>query len=212
MECILIIEDNKNVRQTLKDILSAQQYMVFDEPNGRLGIARALETNPDLILCDVMMPEMNGFETLKAIRKVKGLSMVPFIFLTAKVDHEAFRNGMNLGADDFLTKPFNVEELLKVVKLRLDKAHKNQAAYQVQIEQLKLRLEDQNQKIRQYAFFNSHELRAPVARILGLMDLLLNNYIKTGEISDGSVLTMLQDSCSELDALVLEISQILQRE
>ena len=148
MERILIIEDDKNVRQTLKDILSTQRYSVFDEPNGHLGIARALETNPDLILCDVMMPEMNGFETLQAIRKVKGLSGVPFIFLTAKVEREAFRNGMNLGADDFLTKPFNVEELLKVVKLRLDKAQKNQAAYEAQIEQLKFRLEGQNQKIR----------------------------------------------------------------
>jgi CheY-like chemotaxis protein len=121
MKKILLIEDNAEMRENISEILELANYQVESAENGKIGIERARNFLPDLILCDVMMPELDGFGVLHALGKDASTSSIPFIFLTAKADKLDFRKGMNLGADDYLTKPFDDAELLNVIELRLKK-------------------------------------------------------------------------------------------
>jgi len=121
MKKILLIEDNLEMRENTAEILELTNYHVITAENGKIGIEKAREHMPDLIVCDIMMPEMDGYGVLYAVSKIPSLSGVPFIFLTAKADKSDFRKGMNMGADDYLTKPFNDMELLQAVETRLNK-------------------------------------------------------------------------------------------
>lgn len=121
MKRILIIEDNAEVRENLVEILELYGYAVEEAENGVLGVEKALAAPPDLILCDVMMPELDGYGVLKILSQKEATMAVPFIFLTAKAEKEDLRRGMNLGADDYLTKPIYKDELLEVVEHRLAK-------------------------------------------------------------------------------------------
>ena len=147
MNKILIIEDEKNIRDTIMEILELNNYEIATAENGLIGIAKALQFKPDLIVCDVMMPEMDGFETLKNIRSINEISNTPFVFLTAKTENRDFREGMNSGADDFLNKPFNTQELLKVIKLRIAKSNQAKELFVQEINSLKEEVENlQNSK------------------------------------------------------------------
>lgn len=118
---ILIIDDEVNISETLADILELSGFEVKVAFTGEDGLSVAVKEKPDLILCDVMMPEMSGYEVLEAIRNHHRTMQVPFIFLTAKDHTQDFREGMNLGADDYLTKPVETQTLLSTVKNRLNK-------------------------------------------------------------------------------------------
>ncbi len=122
MTKILLIEDNKDVCENTADILELSNYEVATAENGKVGIEKVKTVKPDLILCDIMMPVMDGYEVLEELSKEVETARIPFIFLTAKVDKSDFRKGMNLGADDYLTKPFEEHELLEAVTSRLKKA------------------------------------------------------------------------------------------
>ncbi|MEM1219085.1 MAG: response regulator [Bacteroidota bacterium] len=124
MKKILIIEDNQEVRENLEEILELYGYQTIGALNGKLGVEQALVHQPDLILCDVMMPELDGFGVLNILSRKVETAGIPFIFLTAKSEKEDFRRGMNLGADDYITKPFYKDELLQVVETRLAKAER----------------------------------------------------------------------------------------
>ncbi|MEO0733694.1 MAG: response regulator [Bacteroidota bacterium] len=119
---ILVIEDNEDVRENLAEILTLYGFEVAEAANGLLGVKAALDHPPALILCDVMMPELDGFGVLNLLMENERIAGIPFVFLTAKTEREDVRRGMNLGADDYLTKPFYKDELLRVVKARLKKA------------------------------------------------------------------------------------------
>jgi CRP-like cAMP-binding protein/CheY-like chemotaxis protein len=121
MSRILVIEDNEEVRENLMEILSLSGYEVAGAPDGKEGVEAALLDTPDLILCDIMMPVLDGFGVLNILSKKPQTSAVPFIFLTAKTEKEDLRRGMNLGADDYITKPFYKDELLQVIETRLRK-------------------------------------------------------------------------------------------
>jgi DNA-binding response OmpR family regulator len=121
MKKILLIEDDYALRSIVKDLLEANNYKIFTASDGIEGIQLAKEILPDLIICDVMMPKLNGFEVINNLRKDSILSFIPFIFLTAKTELNDFREGMELGADDYITKPFRASGLLKVVEIRLAK-------------------------------------------------------------------------------------------
>ena len=124
MKKILIIEDNDEVRENLEEILDLYGYDTTTAENGKVGIEKAITNPPDLILCDIMMPELDGFGTLNILSKKPATADIPFVFLTAKSEKEDFRRGMNLGADDYVTKPFYKDELLQVIETRLKKSER----------------------------------------------------------------------------------------
>ena len=118
---ILIIEDNKDVRENISEILSLSGYDTLTASNGKEGVEAALKMQPDLILCDIMMPELDGYGVLRILSKNQASASIPFIFLTAKTEMTDMRRGMTLGADDYITKPFDDVELLDTIEVRLQK-------------------------------------------------------------------------------------------
>lgn len=118
---ILIIEDQEEVRENISELLELSNYHPITANNGKDGIRKALEAMPDLILCDIMMPEMDGYEVLYLVSKNPDTASIPFIFLTARSEKSDFRRGMNMGADDYITKPFEEMELLGAIERRLSK-------------------------------------------------------------------------------------------
>ena len=121
MRKILLIEDETSVRENLLDLLEAEGFETITAANGKVGIDLALSQAPDLILCDLMMPELDGYGVLQKLRQEALTATTPFIFLTAKSTRMDFRQGMDLGADDYLTKPFTRAELLSAINSRLNK-------------------------------------------------------------------------------------------
>lgn len=119
---ILIIEDNAEVRDNVAEILELSNYDVLTAENGKTGVQIASKEHPDLIICDVMMPELDGFGVLHILSKNPKTASIPFIFLTAKAEKADLRKGMNLGADDYITKPFDDAELLDAIEIRLRKS------------------------------------------------------------------------------------------
>lgn len=119
---ILIIEDQAPMRRNVALMLQLEGYKTCVAENGRVGIEVARQETPDLILCDVMMPELDGYGVVQALREDPNFATTPFIFLTAKSDRADIRQGMNIGADDYLTKPVVREDLLAAIQTRLAKA------------------------------------------------------------------------------------------
>jgi len=128
MKKVLIIEDNLEVRENLSEILSLSGYQTTIAENGKIGVEKALADRPDLILCDVMMPELDGFGVLHILSKHALTADVPFIFLTAMAEKDDFRKGMSLGADDYIVKPFDDTLLLQTIEARLKKNERLRAA------------------------------------------------------------------------------------
>ncbi|MCD6019210.1 MAG: transcriptional regulator, Crp/Fnr family [Bacteroidetes bacterium] len=118
---ILLIEDNQDVRENTAEILTLAQYQVITAVNGKEGVEKAQKEKPDLIICDIMMPVLDGHGTLHLLSKNEETAGIPFIFLTAKAERGDFRKGMEMGADDYLTKPFDDVELLNAIESRLKK-------------------------------------------------------------------------------------------
>ena len=121
MTTILLIEDNDLIRNNTAEILELTGYTVHTAENGKIGVEKALAHKPDLVICDIMMPVLDGYGVLHIFTKNPGLVGVPFIFLSAKTERSDFRKGMELGADDYLTKPFDESELLSAIEGRLSR-------------------------------------------------------------------------------------------
>jgi DNA-binding response OmpR family regulator len=122
MKKILVIEDNAGIRENIAEILELANYKVFTAENGKNGIEIALHEKPDLILCDVMMPQLDGYGVLHLLHKNPAVRNTPFIFMSAKAERAEMRKGMELGADDYITKPFEKTELLQAIECRLKRA------------------------------------------------------------------------------------------
>ncbi len=122
MKTILLIEDDRALRENTEELLELSGYSVLTASNGKIGIETAKENMPDIIICDIMMPEADGYEVLENLSTNEKTKQIPFIFLSAKTEHKEIRKGMDLGADDYLTKPFEEEDLLSAVESRLAKA------------------------------------------------------------------------------------------
>jgi CRP-like cAMP-binding protein/CheY-like chemotaxis protein len=130
MKKILLIEDNLEVRENTQEILMLANYQVITAENGKIGVELAQKENPDLIICDIMMPELDGYGVLHILSKKSETANIPFIFLTAKTEKSDIRRGMNLGADDYLTKPFDDTDLLNAIEARLKKNEMLQKQYE----------------------------------------------------------------------------------
>jgi DNA-binding NarL/FixJ family response regulator len=122
MKKILVIEDEPDMRRNLTTILRLERFLPLPAENGRVGLEIARKERPDLILCDVMMPELDGYGVITALRAHADTASIPFIFLTAKGEKPDIRAGMNLGADDYLTKPVAKNDLLSAISSRLERA------------------------------------------------------------------------------------------
>ena len=119
---VLLIEDDTVVRENTAELLELSNYQVITAPNGKLGVISAVSSLPDIILCDIMMPEMDGYSVLEALSKNPDTKHIPFVFLSAKTEHKDIRKGMDMGADDYLTKPFEENDLLSAIESRLAKS------------------------------------------------------------------------------------------
>ncbi|OLP19999.1 hybrid sensor histidine kinase/response regulator [Leptolyngbya sp. 'hensonii'] len=166
MKKILVIEDEKAVRDSILDILDAEGFYAAGAENGQVGVELASQLQPNLILCDVMMPELDGYGVLRQLRLNPQTETIPFIFLTAKVERSDIRQGMTLGADDYLPKPFTHAELLQAITTRLNK----QEAIVSQSEQ---RLDDLRQSI---SFALPRALTSPLGVITHLSSDLIEEY------------------------------------
>ena len=122
MKKIVLIEDNKDMRENIAEILELSNYKVFPAPNGKKGVELVQKEKPDLIICDIMMPVLDGYGVLHILSKSEETASIPFIFLTAKAERSELRKGMEMGADDYVTKPFDDIELLNAIESRLRKA------------------------------------------------------------------------------------------
>lgn len=122
MKTILLIEDDRALRENTEELLELSGYSVMTAPNGKIGIELAKENLPNIIICDIMMPVVDGYGVLENLTADEKTKQIPFIFLSAKTEHKEIRKGMNLGADDYLTKPFEEEDLISAVESRLAKA------------------------------------------------------------------------------------------
>lgn len=174
MARILVIEDEDAIRENIVETLRLNDFEVSSASNGEDGIQVALQYEPHLILCDIMMNGMNGYGVLDAVRRSDSLSLTPFIFLTAKSDRASMRYGMELGADDYIPKPFTTNELLSAINTRLERF--------VEVE------EHANQELRktkqQLAHVISHELRTPLTSINMSIQLMSQqlDYLSTDDI------------------------------
>ncbi|WP_395626286.1 response regulator [Daejeonella sp.] len=134
---ILIIEDNNDIRESSMEILELAGYEVLQAENGKIGVELAQQHLPDMILCDIMMPELDGYGVLYLLSKNQNTENIPFIFLTAKTERADMRKGMEMGADDYLTKPFDDLELLNTIESRFHKHQKLESFYSQSFESLK---------------------------------------------------------------------------
>src|ERR1700744_5426251 len=133
---VLIIEDNNDIRENVVEILELAGYTVFAANNGKAGVDLALKNMPDIILCDIMMPELDGYGVLYMLNKNPQMAAIPFIFLTAKAERVDLRKGMEMGADDYLTKPFDDIELLNAIESRLKKKEQQEQFYSRSLDNL----------------------------------------------------------------------------
>ncbi|NES97292.1 MAG: hybrid sensor histidine kinase/response regulator [Desertifilum sp. SIO1I2] len=177
---ILVIEDEDAIRENLIDLLEISNFEALSADNGKTGLELATQLCPDLILCDVMMPEMDGYEVLAHLRSHPHTATIPFIFLSAKADRPDLRQGMNLGADDYLTKPYTPDEILGAIASRLEKHQQVQNNLQTKLNELRSNI----------AYSLPHEFRTPLNSILGFSELLVRHPEKLNptdiqEMADG---------------------------
>lgn len=149
MKKVLIIEDEMEFRKSVSDMLRYENFKVLTAENGIKGLELAKKECPDVILCDIMMPELNGYEVLKNLNKKCAPLPVPFIFLTALNRRKNYRQGMELGADDYLTKPFTREELLEAISSRLEKYIKIESYIDRKITEIEARVESKIKALQQ---------------------------------------------------------------
>lgn len=211
MTKILVIEDDKSVRYNLVEMLMAEEFTAMGAPNGRQGVELAKKEQPDLIICDIMMPQMDGYSVLIQLREDPNTAKIPFIFLTAKADRTDLRLGMELGADDYLTKPFTRDELIAAIAIRLEKHAAMLQEYQSEQRRTQA-LQKQMQELRQVLDTKedllqklSQELRDPLSNINMAIHMLKNS--PEGEARE-RYLQVLQEECAREIALLNQVSNL----
>lgn len=199
---VLVIEDEEDVRLNIVEILESGGFESIDAADGRVGLALAQSERPDLIICDIRMPDLDGYDVLAAIRQNPATATLPFIFLTAKTDHSDQRYGMNLGADDYLTKPFRRVELLETINARLRK-HSSLKQLEGQILELQAHSSERSDMLNTI----THDLRAPLTTIkvaLQMMETLPDNRPQYMEIAF--------NACQQGDELIQNLLDLYQLE
>ncbi len=189
---ILVLEDELNIRENIVELLEDEGYCVFNAENGEAGVALAIEHLPDIIISDVMMPVLDGYGVLKAVRAHEPLATTPFIFLSAKADKPDFRIGMELGADDYLTKPFTQQELLQAIASRLSRQTLNKGEAEKKLDDLR----------KNISYALPHELRTPLGGIIGPAKMMLDSMDKLSKEDIREFLLIIHQSGERLHRLI----------
>jgi CRP-like cAMP-binding protein/CheY-like chemotaxis protein len=192
-ECILIIDDEDIIRGVAAKILKNAGYNIIQANNGKTGVSLASQMKPDLILCDIMMPELDGFDVLQLLSKSPETAIIPFVFLTAKTEQMDFRKGMEMGADDYIIKPFNQKELLNAIEGRLKKNEIRKVSFTKALKNLEnLANNSKDEKAELKALIASRKIRQVKKKQILYYDgdqptgiyLILDGCIKTIKFSD----------------------------
>lgn len=193
---ILVIEDEEPIRENIVETLKLNKFDVMSAACGEDGVALASEHQPELILCDIMMNGMDGYEVLNSVRSTSHIALTPFIFLTAKSDRASMRYGMELGADDYIPKPFTTEELLRAINTRVDRF----------VEVSDQANESLTRTKKQLAHVISHELRTPLTSINMAVQLMSQqlDFLSTDDIYD--LVDTLGNGTNRLNRLVEQMS------
>lgn len=191
---ILIIDDDDMMRGAVAATLSSSDYEIIESRDGKDGLEQARSRMPDLIVCDINMPQLDGFELLQELRKSENLSNIPLIFLTGQTSKEDLRKGMMLGAEDYLTKPVLADELLHVVEVRLKKRESLQRQMQTKLEELQ----------KSISLSLPHEFRTPLTGILGFAEILKESR-KLSEEESAYIGTHIHKSARRLQQLLEKI-------
>lgn len=208
---ILVIEDEFPVRANILELLEAEEFDAVGAENGFFGAIWAQQYLPDLIICDVMMPEVSGYEVLEALRGEPTTATIPFIFLTAMADKVNIRHGMELGADDYLTKPFTRQELLGAIATRLAKKevimkqytneHERAESLQQQVKELQQFVNTKDELLQQF----QQKLHNTVPKLNIAIQMLKN--LESAQQRD-RCLALLQQACAEEIALLNQIPNL----
>jgi signal transduction histidine kinase len=188
---ILVIDDLPDNVYTLKEILTTENFDVVSAMDGESGIKAAVNEMPDMIICDIMMPKMNGFEVMNSLKNNPKTATIPFIFLSAKSEIKDIREGMKIGADDYITKPFDHRELLNVIKVRLKKK-----------ELFEKKIEDLRQSI---SFAIPHELKTPLMSILGFSQILMEDFKSLKKIEVYDFAEKIHSAGERLNSLIQKV-------
>lgn len=193
-EKLLVIEDNTDVRENIREILESADFVVETAQNGQEGYEMIKRFKPDLIVCDIMMPVMDGYGVLKKLRADKEIADTPFVFLTAKTSKNDLSKGMEMGADDYIMKPFTIAELLKRVKIRLDKRREV-------LEKTKNKLEESTSHSTSPI---GKELQEPLKTVTGIGQLIMTEHYSMEKTELVEFVSLIHKAGLELKDLIGE--------
>ena len=192
MKKILIIEDEDFIRETIQDILDAEGYETNAAENGRVGVEKAKGFLPDLIISDIMMPLLDGHGVIRELKQDETTSQIPFIFLTAKSELKDLREGMELGADDYLNKPFTADELINAIQVRIQKADKTKEIAESKLDELRSNI----------IYSLPHEMKTALGGIATTVEVLIDMDEAFSKDERFEMYGMIKDSALRLDALI----------
>lgn len=202
MRKVVIIEDEVPLLDSISDMLTYASYDVTPFRNGLKALEHIREQTPDIVLCDIMMPVIDGFQILQALRDDPQTATIPFIFLTAKADRDSMRSGMNLGADDYLTKPFTLEELLSALETRIERQ-------QIIVENLEQGLDALK---HQLAHVIMYELRSPLVSINTVMKVIAHQFGNLSESEFQEMIDTVEAGSNRLNHRVEQLVYLTQIE
>ncbi len=188
---ILIIDDVQDNIYLLQEMLDRKEFETITANSGKEGIRLALNENPGLIICDIMMPELSGYDVMKILRQNPATQTIPFVFLSAKTSPAEIREGMNLGADDYLTKPVSSKDLIKTIRTRLAKREVIDKKFDGLIHSISYAL--------------PHELQTPLTSILGFTEILIEDYKSIEHNDILEIAKNINSSAKRLNELIQKI-------
>jgi two-component system sensor histidine kinase/response regulator len=208
MHKILIVEDTVAIREEIFDILVMENYTVFQAENGEIGFEVALKEGPDLIISDILMPDLNGIEMFKKLQTNKKTIGIPLIFLSAKGEKEDIRNGMNLGAEDYLTKPINVNDLLNAVESKIKKKIIVDQKIIDRTITLSAILQIQRDELDNYAHLISHELKSSLRNVSDLLAWSQEELKETNNLGDSTnTIQLMGEKVEKMELLLVKLEQ-----
>ncbi len=192
MEKILVVEDEEDIRRNIQDLLEINGYDVITASHGKEGFDLVLNSNPDLIICDINMPIMNGLDMIKDLQKFPQFYTIPFLFLTANSSQDYIRTGMGLGADDYITKPYKGNDLIKSVEVRFEKTRRIKELFTTKLDELKNNL----------SLSIPNELKEPLTAIMKFSKLLMGNLSEFDHKDMEGIIQHIHDSGARLMRLI----------